>query len=72
MGADYHGEPTPIAMRLDGDVCSRRVAFSSMSQFGRGNGAGLRDWWRDKRNDEIEERIDGVCRNDAHDMRLTE
>ena len=35
---------------------SIREARSALAayQFGRGNGAGLRDWWRDKRNAEIE------------------
>jgi hypothetical protein len=30
-----------------------RMALAAY-QFGRGHGAGLRDWWRDKRNAEIE------------------
>jgi hypothetical protein len=36
---------------------SIREARSALAayQFGRGHGAGLRDWWRDKRNAEIEE-----------------
>jgi hypothetical protein len=45
---------------LDAELAERqrliqeaRIALAAY-QFGRGHGAGLRDWWRDKRNREIE------------------
>ena len=46
---------------LDAELAERqrliqdaRMALA-VYQFGRGHGAGLRDWWREKRNAEIEE-----------------
>jgi hypothetical protein len=45
---------------LDAELSAREHAMSEARrnlatyQFGRGYGAGLKDWWRDKRNAEIE------------------
>ena len=52
--------PVWFVQFLDAELSAREHAMSEARrnlatyQFGRGHGAGLRDWWRDKRNAEIE------------------